>query len=285
MAKSKALLDKLGVNDDMITRWVEQLHYFLSGKIKDFVRDFDENTAEMVGKKINIDFLNRKTKYYTINMADGTCHKMEMSMFQNIAYQENHPLFPHFFSTKTRRSGLTRDSHLPSLHLIRERVQLERYLRAGSDGNELYVLERLRQLSVHRYLSSLRWDAGDEKSWNSSKPSDAKILMYFYLAYMDILLPVQHLGQNPFTDNHFLELDESREMRGRLLIVFKKANPPHFEIWNGQELWNVAPGRNNIFHSIVLMLYAVKKTKQGHLAGIDLTPSIIDYILTDDYME
>jgi hypothetical protein len=52
----------------------------------------------------------------------------------------------------------------------------------------------------------------------------------------------------------------------------------HIKVVVGKEVWEVAPGSNNLFHALVLYIYAVAKEERGVIEMVSLHQTLPDLI-------
>eukprot|EP00612_Vaucheria_litorea_P001716 CAMPEP_0171454374 /NCGR_PEP_ID=MMETSP0945-20130129/1683_1 /TAXON_ID=109269 /ORGANISM="Vaucheria litorea, Strain CCMP2940" /LENGTH=513 /DNA_ID=CAMNT_0011979379 /DNA_START=237 /DNA_END=1778 /DNA_ORIENTATION=- len=179
-------------------------------------------------------------------------------------------------------------------------ADLERALLVGKHTG--YVFERVQQLAEDNKLGGMRWEGGGpfrEKPWNENFPTDAEIVMHIFCCRMDeILARTSHerLDGQPFTSRYYLEGQNSKQdltkYRSRVAIlrtdrkvdngkVFQSKSGPHYHVMVGDEIWVIPKNRLNVFQSIALFLWAVRKHKSGYLGDVNLRGRVLDEIFGD----
>lgn len=140
-----------------------------------------------------------------------------------------------------------------------------------------YVISRLFTLSEDGFMGKYRWNRGGSwkgKEWTPEFPTDAQVAMNVFCSFMDGLLPPAFEGDHrPFRRVHYMSAPPTahQNIRGRYLIFQSQELPtPHYRVIVNGALQEVMPGKKNIFHAIVLFLYAIKQQKSGYLGNINL---------------
>eukprot|EP00808_Paulinella_micropora_P019324 g9127.t1 len=183
----------------------------------------------------------------------------------------------------------------PVLSAVRERRRLERYLSVGESeaaaaaaapgavNSEkcLYVMQRLFELADNR-LSEYAWNSGGSfngKNWQPHLPCDAQILMYLFRRWMDD----QGLG---FSASCYQEHGQKKSLpRDAPLIrqTRKAPDPPYYVLdlkANGEaQTWLVKPGRDNLFHVLILFTHATHKYFGGMLRHLNLDRTFLANVL------
>ncbi|XP_037078357.1 transmembrane protein 209-like [Pollicipes pollicipes] len=142
-----------------------------------------------------------------------------------------------------------------------------------------YVVFRIRELSRGGCLKEFRWNGGGTlrgKAWEEHLPTDSALVMHLLAAYMDARLPPHpsHPDGRTFTNEHVCRApDEPAAGRHRLVIHQTEITPPRFSLVSGQETHQLAKGRNNLFHTLLLFLYIVRHKHDSMLDKIHIGPT------------
>lgn len=155
---------------------------------------------------------------------------------------------------------------------VARRRRLERYLEVGGSSSKNYVYQRLVQLSRGGSLSVFKWKSGgeyDKKPWKAHLPTDSKILMHCFCTFMDEVMN--------FSTNYLITGDEKEEKKtvSSVSIVEKRVNPPYYLIRHKEGKWFSAPGYENVFQTLVLFVYYIKKEMDGRLGNVRLSDASV----------
>mmetsp|Transcript_25604 Transcript_25604/g.33509 ORF Transcript_25604/g.33509 Transcript_25604/m.33509 type:complete len:546 (+) Transcript_25604:71-1708(+) len=156
------------------------------------------------------------------------------------------------------------------VNLLQEFKDLEKVFHVW--GDHKYVVERLQTLAGDLHLGNFKWNSGGSykgKPWSAEFPPDAAVVMHLLLWYGDSLL--RETG-TPFSRMHYLESlpKKASSLRGKYMIMKHSLHPPHYKVVANGEIWEILPGRHNLFHAIELFLYSIKMQKSGFLSNVDL---------------
>lgn len=151
--------------------------------------------------------------------------------------------------------------------------------------NQEYLLQRLRELCKGGCMSEFRWNCGGNfkgKPWDEHLPTDSAIVMHFLCCYFDARLPPDTSNPNgkTFTNKHFLKTPDKPDLSKKDLICIyqSKLNPPHYQLVIGGAVNQLAPGRNNMFLTILLFIHHIKTKENGMLGRINLGLSGINIL-------
>ncbi|RHZ10888.1 hypothetical protein DYB26_012565 [Aphanomyces astaci] len=165
----------------------------------------------------------------------------------------------------------------PNVHLLREYESLIKYFDVKEDYSTAYAIHRLQTLGEDGFLGPYRWDSGGKwkgKPWTKDAmlPSDAELIMNLFCAMLDDVLPATSDTDRPFRRAHYAPSPptKSASIRGMFLIFCSQVSPPNFKVIANGAVWEILPGKTNVFQAIVLFLHAVKTYKSGHLGNINL---------------
>lgn len=150
---------------------------------------------------------------------------------------------------------------------------------AAGVGNPSYVLQRLKDLAEDDFLSAFVYDKGycpeEDREWTEDLPTDAAIVMRFFVCCADNWLPREWAQDRPFARQHFVDRQpcSSDALPGRYFLARSEpVYPPHFFVVANQEVWQALPGPTNVFQAIALFLYSIKTKKSGYLGtGIGIS--------------
>lgn len=118
-------------------------------------------------------------------------------------------------------------------------------------------------------LSSYRWNGGGSE-WDESKPTDAEVVLHLLATYLDAQLPPAG-GARPFSSVH-LSAAPAPPPRGPAALALHRlsARPPHFALVLGAETVELARGRNNLLHTLLLFLAAAARHEPPALRRLHL---------------
>jgi len=160
-----------------------------------------------------------------------------------------------------------------------KRKQLQRFITlgvsaVGSASTAPYVLRRIHELaSEGDFLASFKWNGGgawNNQAWGPHLPTDSQILMHAFCTFLDEFDPY-------FTRQHFrdaAERDTKATLPAKLTIVQTKLPPlaPYYLLSHteAKQEWRSDPGRSNLFHTLCLFVFYVKKHLKGRIGMISL---------------
>lgn len=114
-----------------------------------------------------------------------------------------------------------------------------------------------------------------------SLPSDAEIAMGIFCAHCDFVMGRVRRGEaRPFAKRFLLDaLPETLSgLPGEVAMVRLSANPTVYGVIAKDEIWDVTRGRNNIFHAVILLLYAIRTLKHNNTGGKNWSSFINDIL-------
>ena len=169
--------------------------------------------------------------------------------------------------------------------IARKHDQLQRFLDVTQDRScKDYVLDRLRQLHEGGTLSGYEWNGGGKwkgRDWSQdSLPTDAHIILHLFVEKMNLLIATQavesgmRVGETPFSNRYVLITPQTPDPKNKdVLIWLQRRNPAHVKVVVRNEIWEVQPGSNNLFHALILYIYAVAKEERGVVEMMSLQQS------------
>ncbi|KAJ5077225.1 hypothetical protein M0811_00545 [Anaeramoeba ignava] len=168
--------------------------------------------------------------------------------------------------------------------LIQKRIQIEKYLHVRGFNCHEYIIQRIQNLAQNRYISEYKWNSGS--NWNGIPfsndkfPTDSQIIAHVFFTYLDFLVPAFN-EKDLFSTNHFVtdeNLINNQKLKSGVVLYQSKKNPPHFDVVVKGKIWNSFPGSKNLFASLVLFLFAIKKYNNGHIGQINLSDKSINLL-------
>jgi len=144
--------------------------------------------------------------------------------------------------------------------------------------NQEYLVQRIRDLAHGGCMSAFKWNGGAEykrKPWDETLPTDSRILIHLFCAYLDARLPgnLKYPDGKTFTSKHFILVPDKPDLvdkKENMAIFMTRLYPPHFKVVVEGTVGNVKPGRHNLFHAILLFLHHIKVKEHGMLRRINL---------------
>ncbi|GAV08034.1 hypothetical protein RvY_17792 [Ramazzottius varieornatus] len=137
-----------------------------------------------------------------------------------------------------------------------------------------YLLKRLRDLAKDGVLGDYSWNNGAPyggQMWQDFLPTDAAIIMHCFVTYFDVLLPPDPHAPNWRSFSHRYVLRNLQHWRNedsqKPMIHQASSNPPKYQILHNGKLLQLADGRNNVFHAILLfvrLMYLREKASKGY---------------------
>jgi hypothetical protein len=146
-------------------------------------------------------------------------------------------------------------------------------------SNQEYLVTRIKELAKGGCMSEFRWKSGGSlhnKDWEEHLPTDSVVVMHLFATYLDSQLPPlpQNPVSRPFTSSHFAQTPNKPPQGNNTLAIYQvQVNPPHYVLLDGQDTLEMAKGRNNLCHTLLLFLHLVKTKEHGMLGRIKLGPS------------
>lgn len=165
---------------------------------------------------------------------------------------------------------LERLQKLPGAAALSSLGALLPYLEPFAD--QRYAVQRIRELARGGCLSAYRWNGGGSE-WDDGKPTDAELLLQLLAAYLDGQLPPVP-GARPFSAAH-LSAAPAPPARGpgALVIHRARARPPHYVLVRGDAVVEVARGRNNLLHTVLLFIAVAARSDPPALQRLHLGPA------------
>ncbi|KAF0686122.1 Aste57867_22087 [Aphanomyces stellatus] len=246
----------------------DTLRHVLAQHLQDVLGNLTQNMDELMKMGLRRDLLVDFSAVQPVlsiqvpgEQAPRTLRNVSMKMLLNMCRAE--PVF----ASKTR----------PNVHLLREYETLMKYFDVKEEYSTAYAIQRLQTLGEDGFLGPYRWDSGGKwkgKPWTKESllPSDAELIMNLFCAMLDDVLPATCDTDRPFRRAHYAPSPptKSASIRGMFLIFCSQSMPPNFKVIANGTVWEIVPGKTNVFQAIVLFLHAVKQFKSGHLGNINL---------------
>ncbi|KPM02725.1 Cytochrome B561-like protein [Sarcoptes scabiei] len=143
-----------------------------------------------------------------------------------------------------------------------------------------YLVRRIKDLAKGGCMIEFLWDGGgtyNYQQWKEDNITDSEILMHLFCVYMDSRLlynPTIPEGR-PFTRQYFRSAEKFSDetFRSDTYIKQDKSFPPHYSLMLKGEPFEIPPGRNNLFHSLLVFIHQIKIKNFGLLGRINLGPS------------
>jgi len=172
--------------------------------------------------------------------------------------------------------------HVPTLAILVPFMELT--------NNQEYLVQRIKELSSGGCMSDFKWNGGGNlhgKSWDETLPTDSAIIMHFVTTYLDTqLLPVSQNSypeDPPFTTQHLCKVpDKPRRGPDALIIYQTSISPPHYVLIIGEETREIAKGRNNLIHTLLLFFHTVAVKHHGMLGRVNLGKSGVNVLWVVD---
>lgn len=155
--------------------------------------------------------------------------------------------------------------------------------------NQEYLVQRIRDLAETGALSRYKWNAGGDYrdsngkvvDWTDKMPTDSEVIVHCLASYMDSRLPpsshtlLHHSQQETkaFSGTHFYKHGEKPDVsvdHDVFALVQTGVKPTHYVIQVGSKQLDVGQGRNNMIHTILLLLHHVKTARAGMLGRVNL---------------
>jgi len=265
-----------------IEEWTDNYRRELRKYIKDMVLNvFDKNTKKL--KELFGDMMPANLLKYEVDDAslDEQFDAIVSRAFQMIATNQNQQ------NAEQARNILTQ--------VVQERKKMERYLSVqrhenhGSFSYRGYVLQRLHTLvNSGDLMPKFTYDGG-ENGWKGmewkadSFPTDSEVLMNVTAVWLDDTLHSSKYStgfnsrQRSFQNYHMRNLSTSdintlkdQGFWGILNATNGQSlNRTHYKLMVEGKLWQVRSGRQNVFHTVLLLLYSMKKRKVKGIESIE----------------
>jgi hypothetical protein len=151
-------------------------------------------------------------------------------------------------------------------------IRVQPYLVSPTCSSVPYMIDRIKVLASGSFLQQYVWNGGPAAA-RDNMPTDAQVVMHAFCTFLDTIIPDGAATGRPFSSRFFLmhpdEPDVAR--KGSVVLYQRSIHPPHFEVVLDGQVWEVLPGRNNMFHAIVLFVLALKRHFHGHVGPISLS--------------
>ncbi|PIK41025.1 putative transmembrane protein [Apostichopus japonicus] len=241
---------KVNVNRDELERWIANLRNWLSQAI----------FAPIVKQ---IHFLNKELH----RVGHGEVQIGESSI------------------ASLKQVAILKSGQLPTLN------QLIPYLELSS--NQEYVVQRIKDLGGGGYIKDFRWDRGGDykgKKWDKELPSDSALVMHMFCTFMDSQLPPdpKYPDGKTFTTRYFMKTPDKPDLKKDNILMFQtKITPAHYKIILGDDTWDLAKGRSNMFQAILFFLHHIRSKHNGMLGRVNLGPAGINLLalIKDDLQQ
>lgn len=175
-----------------------------------------------------------------------------------------------------RQVSLTKSQLIPTLAMLLPYLDVT--------PNQEYLVQRITELAAGGCMSAFVWNGGGRfkgKPWADHLPTDSALVTHFLCTYLDARLPPHpnHPDGKTFTNQWFVK-DPDKPVLGKesLYIYQAKINPPHYKLIVGEVVSDLAKGRNNLFHTILLFLHHIKTRENGMLGRVNLGLSGINIL-------
>jgi hypothetical protein len=288
---AKVLLQKLKIEMSMHSEWPYRLRRWISSElVEKCVQLSDElkNRQNMISRtaKQEYDLLEKRRKEQSLQSGNNN-NSWGISAFSGGADSA----WGGFSGTAQSEEQARLDALKKAEETIaRKHDQLQKYLDVTQDRScKDYVLDRLRQLAAGKTLSAYEWNGGGKwrgKNWSSdSLPTDAQIILHLFVTKLNFLISHKahesgmRVGATPFRNRYLIITPQVPDPKNKdVLIWIQRRNPVHIKVVVGKEVWEVAPGSNNLFHALVLYIYAVAKEERGVIEMVSLHQTLPDLI-------
>lgn len=165
------------------------------------------------------------------------------------------------------------------------RHNLREELKRICPGAPDYVRQRVFDLSQSSFLSDYKWNSGgqwDGKKWSKILPTDARLIMMMFFHYMDDYLSPMNFSKEYVSTEKKVSLTQSvNEFQTRFkikknfcIVDAEKEEPFYFLLNNidaiDEAKWVPQPGSQNVFHTITLFGYLIKKYCRGEINSVSL---------------
>ncbi|XP_076032827.1 transmembrane protein 209-like isoform X2 [Oratosquilla oratoria] len=146
-----------------------------------------------------------------------------------------------------------------------------------------YLVQRLKELSSGGAMSCFQWNGGGSfggKPWKEDYPTDTAILLHMFAMYMDSHLPPDP-GQPEgrlFSNTFVVKTPEKPpKPASQPVIYLTQMNPPHVKlILPPEEECDVGGGRNNLLHTLLLLIHDIVYERHSRINNINMDMSGIN---------
>lgn len=179
--------------------------------------------------------------------------------------------------------------------IITERLNLEAYVVLSKDYPRDYIVDRIKTLSQGEVLSSFSWNSGGKwgnREWKSDKlPTDAELVMHIFCTFFDEQLMLDNptlQNTRPFTERHHISevSGPAKDLDSLGSIILRRVSkyPPYWNLLiqmdGKKKTWEVSQGHYNMFDTMLLFLYYVKRYQSGYLRSLNLSGKSIGLLNT-----
>ena len=166
----------------------------------------------------------------------------------------------------------------PSLHFLLPFLEVT--------PHQEYLVDRIRVLSRGGAMSDFKWNGGGRflgRDWSDKLPTDCDLVIHAFACYFDSRIPPVKgvIDGKVFSSLFFFgvsEKPESAKVRVPCAILQTAAKPPHFMLQVGEEKWDLSPGRNNLFHTLLCFLHYMKVKQNGMIGRVNMGLSGINIL-------
>eukprot|EP00096_Caligus_rogercresseyi_P002345 TRINITY_DN14450_c0_g1_i1.p1 TRINITY_DN14450_c0_g1~~TRINITY_DN14450_c0_g1_i1.p1 ORF type:complete len:554 (-),score=177.95 TRINITY_DN14450_c0_g1_i1:108-1769(-) len=171
---------------------------------------------------------------------------------------------------KIKKNSLFHFSNIPSL------CTLVPFLEVSS--HQEYLVGRLRELVKGGALGSYRWNAGGSYKgveWSDKFVTDAEIIMHCVASYLDSRLPpnydyIEGDGRAFSSVYYFEKPPEPKKIPSvGVAIVQSPQKPPYYYLQFKDKMLELEPGRNNLFHVLLMFMHHIKTKEDGMVGRIN----------------
>ncbi|KAJ9065996.1 hypothetical protein DSO57_1014053 [Entomophthora muscae] len=198
--------------------------------------------------------------------------KLPFLSIENPAYLDDHSQAAGAKQGTAPRNLMELYASNPQSDIVASRLRLERYINIPLYQSRSYIVQRIKELGEHGFLSAFSWKGGSEGKWNYSVgnfslPTDAELVSHLFVTFMDLTYGV---NSTRFSDNHFNERGASISGIKGLGIKQVSSRPPHYVVIGGGKVFELPEGENNIFMAIYVFVFFVMRDHSGYISGIPL---------------
>ncbi|XP_048005913.1 transmembrane protein 209 isoform X1 [Leguminivora glycinivorella] len=137
--------------------------------------------------------------------------------------------------------------------------------------DQKYLVQRIKELAVGGCLSNYKWNGGGS-DYDDNKPTDAEIVLHLLATYLDGQLP--DVGRKAFTEGHISSAPSPPPRGAGALSIHKvTSRPPHYVLALEDDTIEVCRGRNNLLHTILLLIAACARRTPPALHRVHLGPA------------
>eukprot|EP00116_Pleurobrachia_bachei_P001592 sb/3461854/ len=260
-----ALLERLGVSAPYLDSWTQNIRTWLARTIFQHLH----SEIQMINKTLE-----------QIGSAECKIGSVSTAVLSKISTNKHEHManIGMFCSDPLRLLSIsTQQFEAIPLILFSPSAKVLPYLEVSV--NQEYLVHRIGELAAGSCLGCFRWESGGQYKnapWNKELPTDSQIVAHCINTYLD-----SHLPRNPmypegrtFTTQYFVQTPNKADSKKREYALFQSSiHPPHFKVLVEDEVWEVSKGRNNLFHSLLLLLFHLRSEEHGMLGPVNLGPT------------